>query len=69
MVVGQFTSFGRETKIGHRGYFEILNFEALRPFIFLLVLEIELERLVGKIGEAGFGRNPGVANTSSLAII
>jgi len=69
VVVGELTSFGGETEVGHGRHLEILDLKALGPFVFLLVLEVELERFVGKVRETSFGRDSGIADTSSLSII
>lgn len=44
----------------------VVDFEALRPFVFGFVLEFELEGFVGEIGEFGLCGDVGVANATSL---
>lgn len=66
VVVRQLTSLRRKAEVGHRGHFVVLDFEALGPFIFLLVLQLELEGLVGEVGKAGFRGDSGITDTPGL---
>lgn len=66
MVVGEFTSFSRETKVCNGRDLELGEFKALGPFVFGLVLDFEAEELVLEVSEAGLGRNLGIANSTDL---
>lgn len=66
MVVGELAGLSAEAEVSDGRDFEVLDLEALGPFVFGLVLEVELEGLVGEVGEAGFGGNTGVTDSASL---
>lgn len=67
VVVGELAGFGAEAKVGDRWDFNVGNLETLRPFVILLVLELDLECSVLEVGEAGFGGGIlVVAETASL---
>jgi hypothetical protein len=66
VVVGELAGLSAEAEVCDGRDFEVLDLEALGPFVFGLVLEIELEGLVGEVGEASFGGNAGVTDSTSL---
>jgi hypothetical protein len=66
MVVAEFAGFGGEAEICDGGYFEVRDLEARGPFVDGFVLQLELEVLVGEVGEFGDGRDLGVADASGL---
>lgn len=72
MVVAQLTSLGREAKVGNRWNGNIMvlgvEIEALDPGVLGLVLKFEGQRLVLEVGKTGFGRDGGVAKTTSLKV-
>jgi hypothetical protein len=47
---------------------KVLDFEALCPVVFGLVLEFETEEFVVHVGEARLGSNLGVANSTGLLL-
>lgn len=66
MVVGELAGLSAEAEVCDGRDFEVLDLETLGPFVFGLVLEVELEGLVGEVGEASFGGNTGVTDSTSL---
>ena len=66
MVVRELARLGGEAKVRDRGDLEVFDVEALGPFVFGLVLEVELETFVGEIGKTGLGGDLGVADAAGL---
>ena len=66
MVVGELACFGGEAEVGDGRDFEVGYLEALRPFVFGLVLEFEAEELVLEVGQARFRGDLGVTDAAGL---
>jgi hypothetical protein len=66
VVVGEFASLGGETEVGDGWDFEVLDLEALRPFAFSLVLQLEAQVLILEVGEARDGGYVGVTDAAGL---
>lgn len=69
VVIRELASFGGEAKVGNRGNLEVRNFEAVRPFIFCLVLQVKFERFILEIGKACSGGDLSVADAPSLSAL
>jgi hypothetical protein len=69
VVVVEFARFSGKAEIGDRRDFVVFDLETRGPFVFGLVLDFELKGLVGEIGELGFGRDLGIADTADLDCI
>jgi hypothetical protein len=69
VVVRELACLGGEAQVGDGRDLEVGDFEALCPFVDGLVLQLELEVLVLEVGQAGFGRDLGVADAASLGIV
>jgi hypothetical protein len=65
-VVAELARLGAEAEVGHGGHFEVRELEAEGVFVFGLVLQLELEELVGEVGEAHLGGDLGVADAAGL---
>lgn len=68
MVVREFARLSAEAEVCNRRDLEVLDLEALRPFVDGLVLQLELEVLVLEVGEAGFRRGLRVADAAGLEL-
>lgn len=70
MVVTELTSLRGETQVSHGGNGNVgvfgMEFKAWGPGVFRLVLEIESQRMVLEIGQAGFGGDGSASKTSGL---
>jgi hypothetical protein len=69
VVVGEFARLGAEAEVCDGRDFEVWDFEARGPFVFGLVLQLELEVLVLEVGEFRFGRGLRVADAAGLHIV
>lgn len=56
VVVREFSSLCRETKVSDGGKLDVGDLEAAGPFVFFLEHQIDLQGLVLKVGDLGFGR-------------
>ena len=65
-VVAQLACFGAEAEVCDGRHFEVWDLEAQRVFVFGLVLQFELQRGVGEVGQARFGGDLGVADAAGL---
>ena len=66
VVVGELASLGGETEVGDARELDTGDFEARGPFVFLLVHQLEGERLFLKVGDAGLGRGVRITETACL---
>jgi hypothetical protein len=69
VVVVELARFGGEAEVGDGRRLVVCDFEAGRPFVLGLVLQVEFEGLVGEVGEAGFGGELGVADAAGLKVL
>jgi hypothetical protein len=65
-VIAELARLGAEAEVGHGGHFEVRELEAEGVFVLGLVLQLELEELVGEVGEAHLGGDLGVADAAGL---
>ena len=70
MVISELACMCAESEVGCLGEFEGLSLEALSPFIFCFVLELDFERRVLVIGHTHlFGHRVGTPNTTGLGFL
>jgi hypothetical protein len=66
-VVAQLASLGAEAEVRDGRDLEVGDLEAGRVFVLGLVLQLELQERVGKVGQTGLGGDLGVADAAGLA--
>jgi hypothetical protein len=69
VVIREFACFSGEAEVCDGRDFEVGDFEALRPFAFGLVLELEAEVLILEVGQTGDGWDLSVADATGLRIV
>lgn len=66
VIVRELARLSGEAQVSDGRDLEVGDVEAFGPFAFGLVLEVEFKRLVGEVGETGFGGDVGVADSAGL---
>lgn len=67
VIIVELASLSTEAEVSDGRDLEVGDLEALGPFVFGLVLELEAEEFVLVVGEAGDGGDLGVADAAGLA--
>lgn len=68
-VVRELASLGGKPEVADRRKLDVLDLEAVDPFVLLLVLKVDSQRLFRKVGDLGLCGNIGIAEATCLVML